>query len=120
MFRDIKDTIEYQLPRIISLFESLIIRAFDIKKIHLSKPIDFSNIIRFFEIGATTPLGIDMVEKSIPIVTVRKIDKLRFNSSELDGQQREFATIFKTIAGRFDDYEKYYLKEYIKKYCLLR
>lgn len=120
VFRNVKDTIEYQLPRIISLFESLIIRAFDIKKIHLSKPIDLSNIIRFFEIGATTPLGIDMVEKSIPIVTVRKIDKLRFNSSELDGQQREFATIFKTIAGRFDDYEKYYLKEYIKKYCLLR
>lgn len=120
VFRDIKDTIEYQLPRIISLFESLIIRAFDIKKIHLSKPIDLSNIIRFFEIGATTPLGIDMVEKSIPIVTVRKIDKLRFNSSELDGQQREFATIFKTIAGCCDDYEKYYLEEYIKKYCLLR
>lgn len=120
IFRNVKDTIEYQLPRIISLFESLIIRAFDIKKIQLSKPIDLSNIIRFFEIGATSPLGIDMVEKAIPIVTVRKIDNLRFNSSELDGQRREFATIFKTIAGRFDDYEKYYLKEYIKKYCLLR
>lgn len=120
IFRNVKDTIEYQLPRIISLFESLIIRAFDIKKIQLSKPIDLSNIIRFFEIGATSPLGIDLVEKAIPIVTVRKIDNLRFNSSELDGQRREFATIFKTIAGSFDDYEKYYLEEYIKKYCLLR
>ena len=60
-----------------------------------------------------------MVEKAIPIVTVRKIDNLRFNSSELDGQQKEFA-IFKTIVGRLDDYKKYYLKEYIKKYCLLR
>lgn len=58
-----------------------------------------SNIIRFFEIGATSPLGIDMVEKAIPIVTVRKIDRLRFNSSELDTQRREFATIFKTILG---------------------
>ena len=118
VFRDIKDTIEYQLPRIISLFESLIIRAFEIKKIQLSKPIDLSNIIRFFEIGATSPLGIDMVEKAIPIVTVRKIDRLRFNSSELDTQRREFAKIFKTIDGRFDDYEKYYLIEYINKYCL--
>ena len=93
------------------MFESLIIRAFDIKKIHLSKPIDLSNIIRFFEIGATTPLGIDMVEKSIPIVTVRKIDKLRFNSSELNEQRREFETIFKTMVDCFDDYEKYYLIE---------
>ena len=99
------------------MFESLIIRAFDIKKIHLSKPIDLSNIIRFFEIGATTPLGIDMVEKSIPIVTVRKIDKLRFNSSELNEQRREFETIFKTMVDCFDDYEKYYLIEYIKKHC---
>lgn len=40
VFRDVKDTIEYQLPRIISLFESLIIRAFEIKKIHLVKPLD--------------------------------------------------------------------------------
>lgn len=118
VFRNVKDTIEYQLPRIISLFESLIIRAFEIKKIQLSKPIDLSNIIRFFEIGATSPLGIDMVEKAIPIVTVRKIDNLRFNSSELDEQQREFATKFKNIADSFDDYEKYYLIKYIKKYCI--
>lgn len=118
IFRNVKDTIEYQLPRIISLFESLIIRAFEIKKIQLSKPIDLSNIIRFFEIGATSPLGIDMVEKAIPIVTVRKIDNLRFNSSELDEQQREFAAKFKIIADSFDDYEKYYLIKYIKKYCI--
>ena len=118
VFRNVKDTIEYQLPRSISLFESLIIRAFEIKKIQLSKPIDLSNIIRFFEIGATSPLSIDMAEKAISIVTVRKIDRLRFNSSELDTQRREFAKIFKTIDGRFDDYEKYYLIEYINKYCL--
>lgn len=118
VFRDVKDTIEYQLPRIISLFESLIIRAFEIKKVQLSKPIDLSNIIRFFEIGATSPLGIDMVEKAIPIVTVRKIDRLRFNSSELDEQRREFAKLFNVIALCFDDYEKRYLIEYIKKYCL--
>lgn len=99
------------------MFESLIIRAFDIKKIHLSKPIDLSNIIRIFEIGATSPLGVDMVEKAIPIVTVRKIDNLRFNSSELDEQRREFETIFKTMVDCFDDYEKYYLIEYIKKHC---
>lgn len=117
VFRNVKDTIEYQLPRIISLFESLIIRAFEIKKVQLSKPIDLSNIIRFFEIGATSSLGIDMVEKAIPIVTVKKIDRLRFNTTELDGQRKEFAKLFMQIANRFDQYEKYYLIDYIKKYC---
>ena len=117
VFRNVKDTIEYQLPRIISLFEALIIRAFEIKKIPLSKPIDLSNIIRFFEIGATSPLGIDMVEKAIPIVTVRKIDNLRFIATELNGQRKEFASTFMRIVNRFDEYEKYYLIDYMNKYC---
>ncbi len=106
------------MPRIISLFESLIIRAFEIKKIQLSNPIDLSNIIRFFEIGATSPLGIDMAEKTIPIVTVRKVDNLRFSSSELDGQRKEFAKEFVHVAHQFDEYEKNYITSYIKKYCL--
>lgn len=118
VFRDVKDTIEYQLPRIISLFESLIIRAFEIKKVHLSKPIDLSNIIRFFEIGATTPLGVDMVEKAIPIVTVKKIDRLHFNATELEGQRKEFAKRFRSLSFvSFDDYEEHYLTEYLSKYC---
>ena len=117
VFRNVKDTIEYQLPRIISLFESLIIRAFEIKSIQLSKPIDLSSIIRFFEIGATSPLGIDMVEKAIPIVTVKKIDQIRFYETELEGQRKDFIKIYNFISSKFDEYEKHYLIEYIKKYC---
>lgn len=117
VFRDVKDTIEYQLPRIISLFESLIIRAFEIKEIHLVKPLDMSNIIRFFEIGAISPLGIDMVEKAIPIITVKKIDRIKFYETELEGQRKEFTKIFNLAASKFDEYEKHYLMEYIKKYC---
>ena len=117
VFRDVKDTIEYQLPRIISLFESLIIRAFEIKKIHLVKPLDMSSIIRYFEIGAISPLGIDMVEKAIPIITVKKIDRIKFYETELEGQRKEFTKIFNLVASKFDEYEKHYLMEYIKKYC---
>lgn len=117
VFRNVKDTIEYQLPRIISLFESLIIRAFEIKKIHLVKPLDMSNIIRFFEIGAISPLGIDMAEKAIPIITVKKIDRIKFYETELEGQRKEFTKIFNLAASKFDEYEKHYLMEYIKKYC---
>lgn len=117
VFRDVKDTIEYQLPRIISLFESLIIRAFEIEKIHLVKPLDMSSIIRYFEIGAISPLGIDMVEKAIPIITVKKIDRIKFYETELEGQRKEFTKIFNLAASKFDEYEKHYLMEYIKKYC---
>ena len=95
----------------------MIIRAFEIKSIQLSKPIDLSSIIRFFEIGATSPLGIDMVEKAIPIVTVKKIDQIRFYETELEGQRKEFIKIYNFISSKFDEYEKHYLIEYIKKYC---
>ena len=117
VFRDVKDTIEYQLPRIISLFESLIIRAFEIEEIQLSKPIDLSNIIRFFEIGATSQLGIDMIEKSIPIVTVKKLEQVHWSSTDLENQRKELSNKFSIYANRFDAYEKQYLMSYINKYC---
>ena len=117
VFRDVKDTIEYQLPRIISLFESLIIRAFEIKQIQLTKPIDLSNIIRFFEIGATSQLGIDMIEKSIPIVTVKKLEQFHWSTIDLESQRKELSNKFSTYENLFDAYEKQYLLSYIRKYC---
>ncbi|MDE6758425.1 MAG: DEAD/DEAH box helicase [Clostridia bacterium] len=117
VFRNVKDTIEYQLPRIISLFESLLIRAFEIRQIELSKSLDLSNIIRFFEVGATTLLGIDMIEKAIPIVTVKKIEKIPMNSKELEEQRQEFKRNFHYFELTFDAFEKRYLMAYIDKYC---
>ena len=117
VFRNVKDTIEYQLPRIISLFESLLNRAFEIKNIQLSAPIDLSRVIRFFEIGASTLLGTDMIEKGVPIVTVKKIESMRFNSDELIGQREQFKDLFSVRAYMFDPYEKQKVSFYITKYC---
>ena len=41
----------------------------------------------------------------------------RFNTVELEGQRKEFEKLFMQIANQFDQYEKYYLIDYIKKYC---
>jgi len=117
VFRNVKDTIEYQIPRIISLFESLLIRAFEIKQIQTLKPLDLSNIIRFFEIGATSPLGIDMIEKAIPIVAVKRVEKIHLEANELEGQRREFKDKFHIFELTFDAYEKKHLLTYIEKYC---
>ena len=76
VFRDVKDIIEYQIPRIICLFESLLNRAFEIKSLPLQKEINLSEVIKFFEIGAISPLGIDMAEKGIPIISVKKIENI--------------------------------------------
>lgn len=117
VFRNVKDTIEYQLPRIISLFESLINRAYQIKGFHLDEPIDFSKIIRFFEVGATTLIGTDMIEKGVPVITVKKVEKYNFSSDEIDGQRRELKQLFSKVTYQFDSYEIRHINAYIQKYC---
>lgn len=117
VFRNVKDTIEYQLPRIISLFESLINRAYQIKGFHLDEPIDFSKIIRFFEVGATTLIGTDMIEKGVPVITVKKVEKYNFSSDEIDGQRRELKQLFSKVTYQFDPYEIRHINAYIQKYC---
>ena len=117
VFKNVKDTIEYQLPRILSLFESLLNRAFEMKGIQLERPIDLSKVIRFFEIGASSLLGTDMIEKGVPVVTVRKIEKMRFASDELSQQREQLKNRFYIRANTFDDYERQKVNHYIQKYC---
>lgn len=117
VFRNVKDTIEYQLPRIISVFESLINRAFEIKKVALSSPVDLSRIIRFFEIGAATLLGTDMIEKGVPAVTVKKIEKHRFDSDNLLKQREQLKDIISSTPSIFDAFERQKINAYIHKYC---
>lgn len=111
VFKNVKDTIEYQLPRIISLFESLINRAFELIGEPFDTPLDLSRIIRYFEVGATTLLGVDMIENGVPIITVRKIEKYDIKGDTLTEQKEFFKCIKNRI--RFDEYEKKLIDMYI-------
>lgn len=114
VFRDVKDTIEYQLPRILSLFETLINHAFTLTGKPLENPLDLSKIIRYFEIGAKTLLGADMIEKGVPIITVRKIEKYPVTGDTLDEQQQcFFSTRYKFQKNlSLDSYERMLLDRY--------
>ena len=81
---------EYQLPRIVSLFETLINRTYELKNCPLAAPLDLSKIIRYFEVGAQTELGIDMVERGVPVITVRKIEKKHIQGDTLSEQKQYF------------------------------
>lgn len=117
VFRNVKDTIEYQLPRIISLFETLINRAFEIKGIQLEAQIDLSHIIRFFEVGADSFLGTDMIEKGVPIIAVRKVEKMRLSGEQLVEQKEQFKEAYRLKQNLFDEYEKTKVELYIRKFC---
>ncbi len=117
VFRNVKDTIEYQLPRVLSLFETLINRAYELKNRPLSTPLDLSKIIRYFEIGAQTEMGVDMIERGVPIITVRKIEKKHIIGEKLSAQQKYLKNNTQKFMISLDDYEKSLLKKYIEERC---
>lgn len=112
VFRKVKDTVEYQLPRIISLFETLIGYAFKTKGLLTKDTLDLSNIIRYFEVGAKTLLGADMVEKGVPVITVRKIEKRKIEGNNLTEQKEYFYKHLFNYTLFLDAYEKELLKRY--------
>jgi hypothetical protein len=113
VFRNVKDTIEYQLPRVLSLFETLINRAYELRNCPLQTPLDLSKIIRYFEIGAQTELGIDMIERGVPIITVRKIEKKRIVGETLSLQKWYIKENITKFLFDLDDYEKHLVKKYL-------
>ena len=112
VFRNVKDTIEYQLPRILSLFETLINRAFELKGVSLGEPLDLSKIIRYFEVGAKTLLGTDMIEKGVPIITVRKIEKKFIDGDTLEEQREFFNARYFQFTMFLDGYEREMISRY--------
>ncbi len=117
VFRNVKDTIEYQLPRILSLFETLINRAYEFRETPLATPLDLSKIIRYFEIGAQTELGIDMIERGVPIITVRKIESKRIVGETLAAQKKYFKENTLIFMTSLDAYEKHLTQRYIDEQC---
>lgn len=112
VFRNVKDTIEYQLPRILSLFETLINRAFELKGVSFGEPLDLSKIIRYFEVGAKTLLGTDMIEKGVPIITVRKIEKKFIDGDTLEEQREFFNARYFQFTMFLDGYEREMISRY--------
>lgn len=116
-FNKVKDIIEYQIPRILSLFESLLNHAYYMEGIKIESELNFSEFIRYFEIGAISKLGIDMVEKSVPIITIKKIDPLVDKNLDLDSQKSSLQNIINNNKNKFDNYEMKYITRYIELYC---
>ncbi|MCL2555391.1 MAG: hypothetical protein FWE03_00030 [Firmicutes bacterium] len=119
VFTNVKDTIEFQFPRIPSLFEVLIDHAFKLKGRPFEKPLDLSPIIRFYEIGVKSELGLLMSDKGVPIVTIKKVEDAYKDALELsraiDGKDESFCDWYKRARSMFDSYEQLILDEFVKE-----
>lgn len=72
-FEQIKTIVEYEVPKLLCMFESLfqqagVLLGYDMNDFNMS------TIIRFFELGITTELGLFLVEFGFPTDTIRALE----------------------------------------------
>lgn len=73
-FAQIRNIVEYEVPKLLCLFESLFQQAGTLLGYSLDD-FNMSSIIRFFELGITTELGLFLVEFGFPVDTIRDLER---------------------------------------------
>ncbi len=115
-FKTMKDIVEHKIPKMLSLFESIIIhagtlRGYDMEMFSLSK------VKRYYETGVKSSFGEQLVEFGYPIDAIRRIEKehtdlLYFNFEEsLEYCKKNL----QRLCVGLDSYEQKLLKKFISK-----
>lgn len=73
-FGQIRNIVEYEVPKLLCLFEALFQRAAVLLGYNMDD-FNMSTIIRFFELGITTELGLFLVEYGFPTDTIRILER---------------------------------------------
>lgn len=72
-FEQIRNIVEYEIPKLMCLFESLFQQAGKLLGYNMDD-FNLSSVIRFFELGITTELGLFLVEFGFPTDTIRALE----------------------------------------------
>lgn len=72
-FEQIRNIVEYEVPKLLCMFEALFQRAGVLLGYNMDD-FNMSAIIRFFELGITTELGLFLVEFGFPTDTIRILE----------------------------------------------
>ena len=72
-FEQIRNIVEYEIPKLLCMFESLFQQAGVLLGYNMDD-FNMSTIIRFFELGITTELGLFLVEFGFPTDTIRVLE----------------------------------------------
>lgn len=73
-FDQIRNIVEYEVPKLLCLFEAIFSYAATIKGYDMTD-FNLSPVIRFFELGITTEFGLSLVEYGFPVDTIRDLEK---------------------------------------------
>ncbi len=113
-FRNMRDIVEYEIPRALSLFESIFAYVAELKE-YSTAELGLSKVISYFETGVKSPFGSSLMEYGFPVDTVRKIelkfsDLIRMDAMEGKEYYRRNES---EINELLDDYEKQLIDEAI-------
>lgn len=108
VFEQIRTTIEYDIPKYLSLYQSLFNHACKLKNKVFGNG-DLDDVIKFYEIGASNDFGRLLIERGFPSESAKIIE------SELRQTRLDFLNNYKVIEyidknpeiiSRLDNYEK--------------
>lgn len=106
-FRCLRGTLEHRIPKILALFESIIMYVAQEKGDDISN-FSLSRVCRYYETGVKSPLGEALAEYGFPTDAIRRIEEK--NSSLLSLSTTDAKNYcrnnYSKIAALLDDYEK--------------
>lgn len=101
-----RDILEHKIPKMLSLFESIIVFVAQSRGINMDG-FSLSRVRRYYETGVKTPLGEALMEYGFPVDAIRnledKFDQLR--NLDLTESKTFCRQHYKEIISVFDSYE---------------
>lgn len=107
VFHSLKDILEHKIPKILSLFESIILYV-AYKKGDRPDNFSLSPVRRYYETGVKSLLGEALIEYGFPTDAIRRIEEEHRNILYLDVQEAKnyCRKNFRQISLLLDEYEK--------------
>ncbi|MEJ5965321.1 helicase-related protein [Flavonifractor porci] len=107
-FNSRRDILEHKIPKILSLFESVITFIANKKNVNVEN-FSLSKVCRYYETGVKTSLGEALIEYGFPTDAIRRIEeKYRaLNNMSVAESKQYCREHYQAIRTLFDDYENF-------------
>lgn len=114
-FDSLSSTIEYRIPKLLSVYTSILVFICQTRNIEISKEA-VKRIINYYETGVKSTVGNELRNKGLPIITIRILEK-EFSEHMYDSFDK-FKLFYHDMKGtkfdnHLDDFEMKLLKELI-------
>lgn len=116
-FDQIRNIVEYEVPKLLCLFEAIFSFAGTKKRIDMSE-FSMSSIIRFFELGVMSEFGLSLIEYGFPVDTIKILEKKLNTICDLSTSEaiKYLRKNHKRVTDILDEYELILFAEAIKSF----